>query len=86
MTEGVRLLVDVVLLLTIAEFMVLRYWHRRTGRGVDPDHIARNLISGLMLMLALRFALTDGGQWLVMLFLALAGLANALDILSRWRR
>ena len=85
MTEGIRLLVDAVIVLTVIELVVLHYWHRRTGRGVNPADIVRNLVSGLMLMLALRFALA-GGTWLVMLFLVLAGIAHALDILNRWRR
>ena len=86
MSATLRLVVDVVIVITLVEFVVLAAWHRRTGRGVNPAGILRHLLSGLMLMLALRAAITSASPWLVMAFLALAGLAHALDIWNRWQR
>ncbi len=86
MSATLRLVVDLVIVITVVEFLVLAVWHRRTGRGVNPADIFRHLLSGLMLMLALRAVLTSASAWLVMAFLALAGLAHALDIWNRWQR
>lgn len=79
-------LVDAVMVLTLLEFIALWRWHRRTGRGISPGEVGLNLFSGLALMLALHFALSESGAVLVAAALALAGVLHALDIRRRWRR
>ncbi len=79
-------LVDAVIALTLLEFVALRFWYRRTGRGVAPSDIGLNLFSGLSLMLALRFALADSGAGPIALALMAAGVLHSLDLYRRWRR
>ena len=59
MSVSLRFVVDVVIVITLVEFVVLAVWHRRTGRGVNPAGIIRHLLAGLMLMLALRAAISE---------------------------
>ena len=85
--ELMRILVDAVIVLTLTEFLLLRWFFGRTGRGVAPKAIGLNLFSGLALMCALRAALADApSPWLIALFLVAAGLLHGLDIRRRWRR
>lgn len=89
MTEpsGIALfIVDLVILATLTEWLVLAWMHRRTGRGVNPADIRLNLLSGVALMLALRAALAGPNEWLVLACLMAAGVLHAWDVLSRWRR
>lgn len=79
-------LVDAVLVLTVIELAALIVYHRRTGRGVGFSDIGLNLLSGLALMLALRFALSNTGSWAVMAALAVAGGLHLSDLWARWRR
>jgi uncharacterized membrane protein SirB2 len=85
--ELMRILVDAVILLTLLEFLLLRWFFGRSGRGVAPRLIGLNLFSGLALMAALRFAIADApSPWLIALFLAAAGLLHGLDLARQWRR
>lgn len=79
-------LIDAVMLLTVAEFLVLRSLYQRTARGVAPHDMGLNLFSGLCLMLALRAALSDWGLLPILAFLLAAGVLHGLDIRRRWRR
>ncbi len=78
--------VDVVIAFTAAELVVLWAWHRFTGRGLPAADYALSLLSGLLLMGALRGVLTPGaGAW-ALVSLAGSGLCHALDLRQRWRR
>jgi len=76
--------VDLVIAITLAETMALWAWSRWRG-GIDFDALAPSLVSGLMLMVALRTAV-GGAVWpWVMLPVALAGVAHLWDLRRRWR-
>ena len=78
--------VDLAIAMTVMEGVVLAVYHRATGRGVAPKQYVLNVLSGLCLMLALRFALT-GSAWLwVALALSASGVIHAVDMVSRWQR
>ena len=78
--------IDVVIALAVLEGMVLVAYHRICGRGIAPRDFVLNLLSGLCLMLALRFALANVGWPWVTLCLSAAGLAHAADMGQRWAR
>jgi hypothetical protein len=80
------LLADVILVVMALECVALIVYWRLTRRGVAPSDFALNLMSGFCLALALRAAL--GGVWWgwIAACLGLAGLAHALDLMTRWRR
>lgn len=86
MGDWLALLVDAVIVLTVLEIVGLGWLYRRSGRGVPPQEIRLNLLSGLALMVALRAALADADQAIIVVMLALAGLLHGLDIRNRWRR
>jgi hypothetical protein len=77
--------VDLILILMLAEALVVLAWWRRTGRGLAPAAFLPFLLAGGCLMLALRAALV-GAAWPWMA-LALLGalLAHLLDLRRRWR-
>jgi hypothetical protein len=79
-------LVDVAILITLAEGAVLAWWHWRTGAGVAPRGLFCNLAAGLALMAALRAALAGFGWPWVAAGLMLAAVAHTLDQIERWRR
>jgi hypothetical protein len=82
----VLLVVDLVIIFTLLEWVGLRWYHQKTGRGVAPADISLNLFSGLALMGELRLALSGAELfWMLGLLLA-AGLLHGLDIVRRWRR
>ena len=78
--------VDLAIAITVIEGVVLAVYHRVTGRGVAPKQYVLNVLSGLCLMLALRFALTDSDRLWVALSLSASGVIHALDMTTRWRR
>jgi len=78
-------LIDLVLLLVAAEFVVLAFWHARRGRGIAARDLLPNLLAGAALLLAARSAFT-GAPWLWTLgWLALALAAHTTDMARRWR-
>lgn len=79
-------LVDLALLLTAIEGLLLVAYHRRTGRGVAPPDLVANLAAGACLMLALRAALAGAGPTWIVACLAGSLLAHLLDLSRRWRR
>jgi hypothetical protein len=79
------LLIDIVITVTLIEWAVLYWWHRRTGRGVDLSELRLTLLAGLYLMLALRASMTAAPWYVVALLLLAAGLSHAADLLRRWR-
>jgi hypothetical protein len=78
-------IVDVVLVFTALEMVILLAHRRRTGQGVPPLELMINLSSGVFLMLALRFALV--GAWWGWIGFCLFGalLAHGTDLWRRWR-
>ena len=78
--------VDAVIAITIVEGFALAAYHRMTGNGVAPQEYLLNMIAGLCLMLALRFALV-GSTWIaVAVCLTASGVLHMLDLTRRWRR
>lgn len=79
-------LVDLVMVFTAAEALLLWGWHRTTGRGLPAADYALSLLSGLFLMAALRGVLTPGIGVLALVGLAASGVCHALDLRHRWRQ
>jgi hypothetical protein len=86
---------NLVLVISISEGLVLFGYHRLTGKGLAPQHYAMNLLSGLCLMLAIRsvapalpaqFSDLAPPQLLLITCLLVAGLAHWTDIYHRWNR
>lgn len=73
-----------IVALIIAEAMLLLYlWYVR-GIGLAPRAWAGNLVSGALLMMAVRAALLDQ-PWILVAFWLLAALfAHLLDAAVRW--
>ncbi|MFO1160365.1 MAG: hypothetical protein U1E60_16115 [Reyranellaceae bacterium] len=78
--------VDLILVLMIAEAVVLGLLYRRTGRGVALRALAGVLLAGGFLLLALRAALTGAAWPWVAAFLVLGLLAHLADLAARWSR
>ena len=77
-------IVDLILVLTAFEGMVLAWWHRRTGRGPPATALLGNILAGAFLLIALRVALTGGwGGWIALALLA-GLLAHVFDLSRRW--
>ncbi len=53
--------IDVILVMMLIEGLALTLYHRRTGKGIPPAGLAGFLLSGFVLLLTLRAALT--GAW-----------------------
>jgi hypothetical protein len=75
-------LVNLVLMVALAEAAWLLWRGRRAGRPAGP--LLANLGAGLALMLALRLVLADLAWPWVAACLAGAGLAHGLDLRARW--
>jgi len=78
--------VDLVLVLVVAEAALLVWHRRRSGRGVPVAQALAFLAAGACLMLALRAALVDASWEWVAAPMAAAGAAHLLDLRLRWRR
>ena len=78
-------IVDLILLLTLAEAAVLVLHHRSTGRGVAPGEFLGNLVSGVFLLLALRGGLVGAWWGWIALCLLAALAAHLSDLRARWR-
>jgi hypothetical protein len=77
--------VDLALVLLLAEGLLLTWLYRRQQLGVAPAALWPVLAAGTCLLLALRAALT-GAVWpWVPGWLSLALLAHLLDLRRRWR-
>jgi multisubunit Na+/H+ antiporter MnhF subunit len=79
-------IVDLILLLVLAEAMLLAWHHHLTGRGPPLRALVPNLLSGAALLVAVRLALVQS-EWLwVAAALLLALLAHLADLRQRWRQ
>lgn len=79
-------IIDLIVILMAIETVVLLAYHRMTGRGAGPRALLPFMAAGVFLMLALRFALTDGGWQTVAVMLLFAFVFHLLDIALRWKR
>lgn len=78
-------IVDLILLLVVAEALALVVLHRVTRRGVAPGKLLANLLAGGFLLLAVRSGLVGAG-WPVMAgWLGLSLLAHLADLRARWQ-
>jgi hypothetical protein len=78
-------IVDLILLLLVAETAALAVWRQRTGGGIATLDIVMNNLAGAGLLLALRAALT-GGPWTAIAPWLLAALgAHLADVARRWQ-
>ncbi len=82
--DGTRL-IDLVIAVSLLEWLLLAQWHRRTGQGVAPDALKWMMLPGLCLMLAARSALSGAPWTLMALLLSAAGLAHIADLRRRWK-
>jgi hypothetical protein len=77
-------IVDLILGLMVVEAFVVAVYRRKTGRGVRLVDLLSNLLSGVFLLLALRFALL-GAEWpLIAVVLIAAFAAHLADLWRRW--
>ena len=79
-------LVDLILIVVLVEAVGLMWLWKSCGRGIAPADLLPNLCAGAFLLLALRVTLSGGGWMMACLCLALAGVANIIDVSRRWRR
>ena len=77
-------LVDVILLGMAVEAGWLFWHHRRAGRSGTPLMLL-HLISGALLLLAMKLALTDVAPIIVAATLGMAGLTHAGDVYQTTR-
>ncbi len=78
-------LIDLILIVVVIEAVFLiGTWHY-AKRGVRPGDFLPNLISGALMLLALRLTLGGAGWLAPTLCLSAAGLAHLYDIGRRWR-
>jgi hypothetical protein len=78
-------IVDLILMLVMAEAIGLVVLWTFARRGVPPRALLANLVSGAALMLAVRSALLDAPWTQVAAFLSLSFLAHLADLAGRWR-
>ena len=77
-------LVELILLGMAIEAIWLSWRHRRAGRaGVPP--LLLHLISGALLLLAMKLALTGAAPLMVAATLGMAGVSHAADLRSTLR-
>jgi hypothetical protein len=78
--------IDLILILMVAEGLLLLLVHRRTGRGPGLPDLLGNLAAGMFLMLAVRTALTDAWWGWVALALVGALASHLVDLFVRYHR
>lgn len=77
--------VDLILAIVAVEAVAITaFWHK-TGRGVAPSQLLPNLLAGTALLVALRLVISGFSWPFYTACLALAGIANVIDLRQRWR-
>jgi hypothetical protein len=77
---------DLVIAVLAVEAIVLAWRHARSGAGPPPKVFAPMIGAGVLLVLALRCALT-GAPWpWIALLLSAGGVVHLLDLRQRWKR
>jgi hypothetical protein len=79
------LIVNIAIGFTLLELLALWVWHRTTGKGLAPHEYVLNLLSGLMLMLALRASMAALWPGVAVCLMG-AGAAHFSDLVLRSRR
>lgn len=79
-------MVDIVIVVTVLEAVALWLYHHRTGKGLAVRDFLPALLSGLLLMFALRLHTADSAWMPTAALLAGAGVFHTLDLRRRWRR
>jgi hypothetical protein len=77
-------LIDLILILVLAEAIGLMMLRWTTGRGIAPSALLANLAAGAFLLAALRCGLSGAGVGWIGLCLALALVAHLTDLRARW--
>ena len=77
------LLLGIVALIGVEALLLLYLWYAR-GMGLAPRVWVGNLVSGALLMMAVRSALLDQPWILVAFWLLFALFAHLLDVFARW--
>lgn len=77
-------LIDLILIFTAMELLVLWLWRRVSGHGPSALSLTRMLLPGVFLMLALRAALDGHPYPFVPLSLAAALAFHLADLRQRW--
>jgi hypothetical protein len=78
-------LVDLILIVVALEVLFLIGMWRFANRGVQPADVLPNLISGALMLLALRLTLGGAGWVSPIICLSIAGVVHLYDIGRRWR-
>lgn len=78
-------IVDLILMLVMAEAVGLVVFWTIKRRGIPPRALIANLASGAALMLAVRSALVDAPWTQVAAFLTISFIAHLADLTGRWR-
>lgn len=78
-------MVDIVIAVTAVEAVVLWLYNLRSGKGLAGKDFLPTLLSGLLLMLALRVHMSGLGWMPTAALLAGAGVFHALDLRQRWQ-
>ena len=78
-------LIDCILIVTVVEAVALAILHRKTGLGLSTGTVARMLLPGVCLMLALRAALSGVAWPFVPIALTAALITHLADLRGRWR-
>jgi hypothetical protein len=81
----VVIIVDIAIAYTFLEGAAMAAAHHWTGRGLQPQEYLLNLFSGLLLLLAVRSALSEAWTLLTLCLFA-SGVAHVSDIAFRMRR
>ena len=76
--------IDLILILVLAEAVGLLLLRWATGRGIAPSALLCNLAAGGFLLAALRFGMSGAADSWIGLCLALALLAHLADLRARW--
>jgi hypothetical protein len=79
-------IIDLILLMVAAEAILISWLHQRSGRGPALAEIGPTLISGALLLLTVRVALTGAWWGWIALILTLALVSHLIDLALRWRR
>ena len=79
-------LVDIVIVVTALEAVALWLYHHRTGKVLAGKDFLPALLSGMLLMLALRMHTADSDWMPSAALLTGAGVFHTLDLRRRWRR
>ena len=76
-------LLDLILLMTAAEFLFLGLRNARSGRGLQWADLVLALGPGFLLMLAFRLSQPNGLPVTVLVCLSAAGVLHAIDFFRR---